>query len=396
MVTRAEDPAFFYFPENYRWSMAFSLTMTSSHWSGAEFDEGHRVMQKLKSCVGDDKAWFKEWSAMAAELERRGRDAEKAGHTLTAASYLMRAANYYQTGERFVVPKTAQSAEIYRRSVEIFKAGTELLPRPRIESVEIPYGDKSLPALFVHADPAVTGGKPAPTMVFLDGFDITKEISYFRGVPEFSDRGISCLIVDGPGNGEAVRFRDMPLIAETERYATAAYEYVAGRSDVDAKRVGIMAISLGGYYAPRAATFEPRFACCIAWGAHWDVHELWRKRFEALDSGNVPSLSVAEDHLTWIFNVKTRAEAMKILEDFRLDGIVQNMKCPFLLVHGENDEQVVLSIAETCFKAAGSKNKTLKVFGKEEGGWHHCQVDNTIICAQYMADWVADTLRAAS
>jgi hypothetical protein len=65
--------------------------------------------------------------------------------------------------------------------------------------------------------------------VFFDGFDITKEIQYFKGVPDLVARGIACLIVDGPGNGEAIRFRGLPLIAETEKYGTAAYEYLAAR-----------------------------------------------------------------------------------------------------------------------------------------------------------------------
>ncbi len=76
-----------------------------------------------------------------------------------------------------------------------------------------------MPALFVHAAPEVAGSKPAPAMVFFDGFDITKEIQYFKGIPDLVARGISCLIVDGPGNGESVRFRGLPLIAETETYA---------------------------------------------------------------------------------------------------------------------------------------------------------------------------------
>ena len=123
-----------------------------------------------------------------------------------------------------------------------------------------------------------------------------------------------------------------------------------------------MAISLGGYYAPRAASLEPRYAACIAWGAQWDYYETWKKRFDLLDSGTVPSLSVPPEHLMWVFGVKSRAEAMKKLEGFRLDGIVQKMKCPFLLVHGAGDEQIPLAIAEKCFAAVGSKNKTLKVF----------------------------------
>ena len=69
-------------------------------------------------------------------------------------------------------------------------------------------------------------------MVFFDGFDVTKELQYGYGIPDLAARGIGCLIVDGPGNGESVRFRNLPLIAETERYATPAYEYLAGRPRV--------------------------------------------------------------------------------------------------------------------------------------------------------------------
>src|SRR6202007_1344946 len=102
------------------------------------------------------------------------------------------------------------SAEIYRKAVKAFADGAALLKSPRIESVEVPYNGKSLPALFVHPEGAT--GKPAPAMVFFDGFDITKEIQYFKGIPDLVARGIGCLIVDGPGNGESVRFRHLPLI----------------------------------------------------------------------------------------------------------------------------------------------------------------------------------------
>ena len=233
-------------------------------------------------------------------------------------------------------------------------------------------------------------------MVFFDGFDVTKEIQYFKGVPDLVARGISCLIVDGPGNGESIRFRNMPLIAETEDYGTAALEYLLTRDDVVPDRIGVMAISLGGYYAPRAASLEKRYACCIAWGAQWDYYETWRKRFEGLDNGEVLSLSVPPEHLNWILGVDTREDAMKVLEGFRLDGIVQKMTCPFLLVHGAGDEQIPIEIAQKCFDAVGSKQKTLKIFSQEEGGFHHCQIDNITIGVQTMWDWLVDVLKPGS
>jgi hypothetical protein len=81
----------------------------------------------------------------------------------------------------------------------------------------------------------------------------------------------------------------------------------------------------------------------------------------------------------WVLGAADRATALKKLEDFRLDGIVQRMTCPFLLMHGEGDEQIPLATAERCFDAVSSKEKTLKVFNRQAGGHHHCQVDNVTI-----------------
>ena len=393
MVDRRNDPAFLYFPDNYRWSMGLMICLSGAPWGGAEIDDVNRVGRALRDKVGDDDAWFEEWTRMGDTIEARGRAAEKDGHKLTAASCFLRATRYYQTGERFLQPKSQRGMDVYAKSVKTFRDAAAIIRSPRIEHVEIPYQGTSLPALLVHPDREVAGSAPAPAMVYFDGFDVTKEIQYFTGVPDLAARGIACLIVDGPGNGEAVRFRNLPLIAETELYASAAYEYLAKRKEVDARRVGVVALSLGGYYAPRAASLEPRFACSIAWGAQWDYHAIWKKRLEDLATGKVLSLSVPPEHLQWVLGVDSQAAALKVLEGFRLDGIVQKMRCPFLLLHGEGDEQISLSLAHTLFDAVGSKEKKLRVFSREEGGFHHCQVDNITIGVHAMWDWVCDVLK---
>jgi fermentation-respiration switch protein FrsA (DUF1100 family) len=84
---------------------------------------------------------------------------------------------------------------------------------------------------------------------------------------------------------------------------------------------------------------------------------------------------------------------MKKLEGFRLDGVVQKITCPFLMVHGEGDEQIPLPLARKCFDAVGSKHKTMKVFTRAEGGYHHCQIDNVSIGVAYMWDWLETVLR---
>ena len=95
---------------------------------------------------------------------------------------------------------------------------------------------------------------------------------------EFAKRGFSCLMVDQPGVGEALRLGGLHAIAESERWAAAALDYLETRKDVDSKRLGMMGWSLGGYYAPRAAAFEKRFRLCVAWGANHNWGELQRRR----------------------------------------------------------------------------------------------------------------------
>jgi pimeloyl-ACP methyl ester carboxylesterase len=388
-----DELAFMYFPGEYRWSHGMLLALNSAPWGGAEIGEVHRVGLALKHKLGDDAAWFREWAAMADTLERNGRAFLASGKTLSAAASLFRAANYAHIGERFLQPKSAAGLESYARGVACFRDAARLIDRPRIESVEVPYEGASLPALLVHAAPERAKGR-APAMVFFDGFDITKEIQYFKGVADLAARGIACLIVDGPGNGESLRFRNLPLHHETERYASAAYEYLAARAEFDPARIGVLAVSLGGYYAPRAAAFEPRFACCIAWGAIWDYWQVWKDRLDRIARNEALSLSVPWQHLLWAFGVGTQEEALKRLEGFRLDGVAQRIKCPFLLMHGEGDAQIPLALAQRCYAAVGSARKELKVFTRAEGGYHHCQSDNISIGTAHMWDWAAEVLGA--
>src|SRR5258708_15994702 len=93
-----------------------------------------------------------------------------------------------------------------------------------------------------------------------------------------------------------------------------------------------MAISLGGYYAPRAAAFEQRFACCIAWGAQWDYQKIWRDRFERLARSVTPSLSVAAQHISWVLNASGRDEALNFLEPFKLHGAHMSIHTTFQIL----------------------------------------------------------------
>ena len=218
---------------------------------------------------------------------------------------------------------------------------------------------------------------------------MTKEIQFLRGVPDLIKRGISVLLVDGPGTGEAIRFRGLHLRHDYEVAGSACLDYLETRTDVDPKRIGIVAISLGGYYAPRCASMDERWAACIAWGAIWDYHATWKRR---IDAAFKASMSVPGHHINWILGVDSVEEALEKLDPFRLDGVVQKMKCPFLIVHGEDDEQVPLVDAQALYDASGSADKTLRVFTASEGGAQHCQRDYLTLGVYTMWNWFEDKL----
>jgi dienelactone hydrolase len=382
----AYDEWFVYFPGNYRWSAALALMLGSAPYGGAELGEVAAVGRELSRHAGDDDAWFRVWCGMADQVAATARQAAADGRRLTASSQYLRACGYYQIGERFRLPKDDAAQSAYQRSVECFASFAGLTDGPPVERVEVPYEQGSLPAYLVL--PAQQAG-PCGCVVYFDGLDITKELQFTRGVQELIRRGVGCLVIDGPGNGESIRFRGYPLRPDYEVAGTAALDYLITRPEIDPARIGVMGISLGGYYAPRCAAREQRFAACVAWGAIWDYQAVWRRRLAA---GFQQAMSVAGDHICWVLGTATVSEALDRLGAFVLDGVVQQMRCPLLVLHGSRDEQIPLADARSLLAAAGSADKSLRIFDEHTGGATHCQNDRLTAATPVLADWFAKRL----
>jgi dienelactone hydrolase len=371
------------------WSQGMMIAIEMARWGGAAMSEVDRVGRRLKDKVGDNEAWGAEWDKEAQRIEAMGDGAKAAGWKLSAAGHYMRAATYYFIGERFVGlgPK---KIELYQSCLRCFRAGIK--DRfPNIERVEVPYQDEgkltTLPAWFMKAP----GDGPKPTVIFFDGLDSTKELSILFGGVELALRGINTMAIDGPGQGEALRLQNIPSRPDYEVPGAAAYDYVASRKDVHAKRVAVMAFSMGGYYAPRVAAFEKRYAACIAWGGHYDYHATWITRRKILESGGT-KVSAPHFQLPWVMGMPDMDSAMKKCEAYKLEGVANKITCPFLVTHGEEDSISPVANAQLLYDAVSSKKKTLKIFTAEEGGAEHCQGDNRFLGATYVADWIAENL----
>ena len=376
---------FEYFPGNHMWSQGMMFGIEMQTWGAAALGEIDQVGQKLKGHEGDNERWWQEWTAVAQRIEGFAESEERCGHALTAGAYYLRAAIYYFCGERFIAP-SERKWNTYRSCLRCFGKGVARRYR-NIERVEVPYEDTTLPAWLLKAD--VQG--PAPAVVMFDGLDNAKEMSVLFGGVEIARRGIHTLAIDGPGQGEALRLQGIPSRFDYEVPARAAYDYMAKRAEVDAKRMAVAGFSMGGYYAPRAAAMEPRFAACVAWGGHWDYHESWVRRRRIMEAGGT-KLSAPSFQLPWVLGMPDMEACMKKLENYRLDGIAQRIECPFYCIHGQNDNIVPLEFAQKLFDAVGSKDKTLKILTPDDGGSEHCQEDNRQVGVNLVADWLAERL----
>jgi dipeptidyl aminopeptidase/acylaminoacyl peptidase len=375
------------FPANYMWSLAAMIAFNSGGAAGEILGLCNSKEMQKASETGDDKTWVAVWSGMAQRVEQLAASEAAAGHDLSAGQTYARAAVYYQVAERFLEDHDARN-EMFATSQRLFREFCARRPEP-IEVVQFPYDDHTLEAYLL---PAAARSVPecgqVPCVVFLDGLDATAETMAMRALP-LTERGIACMVIDGPGWGASLRLKGLTTRYDYEVVASAAVDCLELRPEIDPDRLGIMAISLGGYYAPRVAAFEPRFSAGAAWGAIWDYPSVLQRRLER-EWTSSSAVSAPKHQAAWVFGVDSLEEAVSAAERFRLDGVAQKVTCPFLVVHGEADAQIPLSDAQALYDALGSEDKEMRVFSRQETGAEHCQWDNVVMAQHHIFDWFAD------
>jgi alpha-beta hydrolase superfamily lysophospholipase len=374
-----------HFPGNLRWSNAMQIVKGMAPYGAIAMEEVDRIGDRLKAREQEsdpDIAWREEWSAMADRVAKVADTAAAEGRQITAGNHYMRAANYYYSAERFMTPGDEKMA-MYRKALRCWHAAIERL-HPEIERVEVPYEGKSLPAYFLRAP----GPGRKRTVVLFDGMDNAKEMSVIFAGIDFAKRGINTLAIDGPGQSEALRLRQIHSRPDYEVAGRAAYDYVAALPEVDPQKVVVMGYSFGGYHAPRVAGMDKRYAGCVALGAmHWDMHA-WQADIKARLAADPRSSFSSSFQFRWVIGAPDNATALEWAKKFSLEGIAQQIECPVLILHGEDDRVVALQEAKTLYEKVGAKNKTLKIFTAEEGGTEHCQVDNRQLGIDYVGDWI--------
>jgi dienelactone hydrolase len=308
--------------------------------------------------------WCTAWCARAAVHEQLGREALAGGARLSAGEHLARAAVCYHFAKFVFVTDYEQMKRAHAKAVDCGDLALPLLDPPG-ERVAVPYEGSRLHARLRRPR---AGGRP-PVVVMCMGLDSAKEE---MGAYEqtFLDRGMATLAFDGPGQGEGEY--EFPIRADYEAPVKAVIDWIDSRSDLDASRVGLWGVSLGGYYAPRAAAFERRIRACIAlsgpyeFGAAWDrLPELTRETFR-VRAGQA-----------------TDAAARAHGATLSLSGIAGRITCPLFVVAGKRDALVPWQDAERLAREAGGDVELLVI---EDG--NHVANNRGYRYRPQTADWM--------
>jgi dienelactone hydrolase len=377
---------FEYFDDNYVWNLSVLLALSL----GGSLDEIDRACRPLRDPglgTGEEatEAFLREWSRIADQLVELG-DEDCARHRyLSAGEKYERAAMYLGIAERMQAPDALERLGVYERMLTLFSRSIDLQGEPA-ERVEIPFGDALLPAYLL----APRRNGPAPCVLQWNGLDSTKEMLYgSRLAHELARRGVATLMVDTPGSGDALRRFGLTARPETEEWASACIDYLQLRDEVSAEHVGIVGWSLGGYYAPRAAAFDRRLSLCVAWGAN---HNWGQRQLQRLDNEGELPVPHYWDHVLWVWGQPDLEHFMGMAPRITLDGVVERIEAPFLIVHGENDRQIPLADAHRSYdQAIRSSKRELKIFTKSIGASEHVGLDNLSLPRTYIADWIAET-----
>lgn len=345
------------------------VRIATKHWgprfisNGVDYSDFTATLARIQTW----SQWCAEWGKTAHMYEALAESAEAKGRALTAAEAWRRAALCWHFGKFVFMEDPAQALHAQQRLAECYQKGMWAM-EPPAERVEIPYAGTRMAALL--RKPA--GAQRAPVVIMLPGLDSTKE-EIQTTADYILRRGMATLAVDGPGQGETEVL--LNIEPAYERPVAAVMEWISQRDDLDADRVGIFGVSLGGYYSVRAAAFVPGIKAAVDLAGIYSMFEHWDER---------PPMTRAT--FTKRSGAQTEEEGQERSKAMTLAGATAHVHCPLLIVHGTNDTIVPFVDGERIH--AEVPTSELAAF---EGSNHGC-TDRVCESRTLVADWLGEHL----
>ena len=362
-----------YFPGQYMPSYQLNRALSQAHYGGGEFAECLDAASEITP--GNTESFIQAWSKLGNNIYALAEEFEDNRNPVSARKTYLRAFNYLRTAEFFMKPSDERKMPTYLKCREAFlKAILNFDNKPK--QVQIPFEDSFLPGYLFKPE----GVEHPPMMIMFGGLDSLAEELYFGPSQNLNERGIALLVVDGPGQGASLRLNHIYTRYDFNIAGTAVLDWSLEnlQQEVDTERIGIMAVSMGGYMAARCAAFEPRFKICVVWGAVWSYYDIWKNR---------PDTHPLAEIMMHIVDAESMTEARERLKKFTLEGVAEKISMPTYVLHGEDDRQ---NFVENAYKLrdALTCEKVVEIVPKESSGSAHCQVDDFTKTFN-MFDWIA-------
>jgi 2,6-dihydroxypseudooxynicotine hydrolase len=294
-----------------------------AHWAPRFVTNGvdYNDFVRVTAGVSTWDEWLPAWVANGHAHAGRARDAEDLGRVRSAGESWNFAALSYHFGKFVWMLDLERYEEATHLAVDALRNAHRLLD-PTAERVEIPFehgatlvGNLRRPA-----------GDPAPLVLLLPGLDSTKE-EFFGWENVFLARGLATFSLDGPGQGESGLATS--IYPNYEVAATATIDALSSRDDVDLDRIGAAGVSLGGYYAPRAAAYEKRIRAVVGISGPFDFAANWDGMPQQTRETVMHHTGAASDE-----EGRARAGELNLYEAAKL------VEQPFLAITGRNDRLI--------------------------------------------------------
>jgi pimeloyl-ACP methyl ester carboxylesterase len=377
--------------------------LSHASYGGAEVNECLMTASQIED--GNVDSWAQQWFALAERLEKAADQSCAEGHAISARDAYLRSAVYYHTATLMLMraPVDPRLIEALQRQTRAFQKAAKLMAT-EVEAIRIPYENTTLPGYFFKVD-----NQSRPTLILVGGYDSTSEEMYFFNVLAALRRGYHCLTFDGPGQGRALVEQQLYFRPDWEAVITPVVDYALARPEVEAKHLGMIGLSWGGYLSLRAATAEPRLAACVADPGQYDLLELMKSRVPGsnalkdrlldVDSATIRpilSLLMRSPFMAWTFErnmfvhgVATPLDYVRISPDYTLKGRIGQIHCPTLICDAADD---AVSVAAKAVYDRLTCPKAYIRFTTAEGAGEHCESGARMLFHQRAFDWLDTAL----
>lgn len=315
--------------------------------------------------------WFPFWARRGDEYERLAREALARGRRLSAGELFWQAclSHHYAQFLWFHEPELRDAGQ--KRKVALYREAAPLFAIPA-ERFEVTLDGVTIPG-YLRLPPGRQGR--APVALVLGGLESTKEESYLMENRCLA-RGLATCAFDGPGQGEA--YFEAKLRPDFHRFASAVIDWLAGRQEIDAGRLGVLGRSLGGYYALHTAAHEPRVRACVAWGVLFDI--------SYYDEMRDPSRR-GFAYVAGYADPDKAGDYLRATLD--LAGQAEKVRCPVYALHGAQDTLIPPSQVDK-LRGALAANPDVTFDIPADGD--HCCHNLYHVVRPRMADWLAERL----